>query len=419
LLIYRSIVKEQVPLIVRIKKSILRRIKPYTLRGKRMFLRFYRSIINNKPGLNLVGYFSYTSGVAEVGRFFTQRIKSSQVPFLIYDIEAPSYKKLDDTNLKEYQHYFTTKTVYSKNIFFINADALPYLKLKLPELFIGRYNAAVFFWEFNDYFNFPEAFKAINEAIAFTEFIATAVRKAAPSTVKVTKLDFPFIKNWQINKSPAVIRNELGIDGNEFVFIFNFDFHSVYERKNPEAILKAFDLAFSSTDNVKLIMKSIHAEGNSGNFEKFQFAVSKMKMKNKITVVNENLSRNEFMSMINAADCYISLHRSEGLGLGMMEAMSMGKPVIATRYGGNTDFMNDENSLLVNYELVPVREGAEPYKAEWLWADANVKEAAEYMQKLYKDRVFSNDLGKCAEEYIRNYYSQDKFLRNFNIWREC
>jgi len=392
-----------------LRKSII-----LTKTVKKLVVKGFRTI-HKKPGLNLIGYFSYTSGVAEVGRFFTQRLKKSLVPFLIYDIEAPSYKKLDSINFKEYKPYLSTRTIYNKNIFFINADAIPYIKQQNPYLFIGRYNIAVFFWEFNDYFNFPEAFIVIDEVIAFTDFIATAVRKTAPSSVKVTKLDFPFIKNWEINKSPALIRNELDIDENQFVFIFNFDFHSVYERKNPEAILKAFEIAFSAMDNVRLILKSIHAEENSGNFKKFQFAVRNMKIKDKIIVINENLSRNEFMSMINAADCYVSLHRSEGLGLGMMEAMSMGKPVIATRYGGNTDFMHDDNSLLVSYKLIPVQEGAEPYKPGWLWADADVYEAAEYMQKLYKDRIFCNDLGKRAEEYISNHYSQDAFLRNLNF----
>jgi glycosyltransferase involved in cell wall biosynthesis len=355
-------------------------------------------------------------GVAEVGRFFTQLLKKTDIPFSIYDIDTPFHKRLDSINLKTYQPFFTRKIIYRKTIFFVNADALPFFAIDNPRLFSGKHNAAVFFWEFDDYFNFPEAFKSINEVIAFTDFIATAVRKAAPARIKVTKLNFPFIKNWEVTKTATEIREQLGIKNEEFIFIFNFDFYSVYERKNPEAILNAFEIAFLNTDSVRLILKTIHADETNNNFKKFQSVIKGMKLNEKIIMINDNLDRDEFMSVINACDCYISLHRSEGLGLGMLEAMSMAKPVIATRYGGNMDFMNDENSLLVDYQLIPVKEGAEPYQPGWLWADPDVQQSAEFMQKLYKDRVFAERLGNGAQDYINQHYNQHSFIRDITTW---
>jgi glycosyltransferase involved in cell wall biosynthesis len=141
-----------------------------------------------------------------------------------------------------------------------------------------------------------------------------------------------------------------------------------------------------------------------------------MVSKDKIVVVNDNLDRNDFMNLINASDCYISLHRSEGLGLGMLEAMSMGKPVIATNFGGNTDFMRQDNSLLVDYSLVAVKENAKPYQPGWLWAEADVQQAADYMLRLVEDRAFANELGKRARESVQNQYGNDVFEKTLNDW---
>lgn len=340
------------------------------------------------------------------------------MPLQIYDIELSTHKKLDAFSLKAYQSHFTDTPSYYKNVFFINADLINSVKEELPALFIGRYNAAVFFWEFNDYFNFPDAFEVIDEVFAFTEFIATAVRKVAPPSVKVTKLPFPFMKNWEITKPAESIRKQYNVPNDTFIFIFNFDFFSVYDRKNPEAIFKAFEMAFNSTDSVCLILKTIHAEADSGHNLSFQAALNRMNLKEKVILINDNLDRNDFMSLLNASDCYISLHRSEGLGLGMLEAMSMGKPVIATNYGGNTDFMQEGNSLPVNYTLVPVKEGAAPYKPGWLWADADTQEAAGYMLKLYNDPAFTADLGNRAQESVHRQYSNDVFEKSFVNWMQ-
>lgn len=403
----------------RIWNSVINRGKTYIANAKVKLLGISRYINVNKSGINLIGYFSYTSGVAEVGRLFSRFMLTAKIPFLLYDIHAPGYNKLSAVSLQSYLPYISANTVYHRNIFFINADQIPTIKHTFPKLFIGRYNAAVFFWEFNDYFYFPDALKALDEVIAFTEFIAVAVRKSAPASIRVTKLPLPFTKNWEITRSAASVRQQLRIAEDEFVFIFNFDFHSVYQRKNPEAILKAFEQAFVFTDNVRLILKTIHAETASDNNNNFGNAIASMQLKSKVILMNDNLERNEFMSIINASDCYISLHRSEGLGLGMLEAMSMGKPVIGTNYGGNTDFMRDDNSLLVNYTLVPVKEGAGPYKADWLWADADIQEASGYMAKLYNDQTYAKHLGQLAQQSIRKQYSNDVFKNSLDNWMQA
>lgn len=404
-------------LLGRIKHAGIARARQYKRKSIQKALSMQRYLFSDKSGINLIGFFSYTMGIAEVGRFFALKASKAAVPLSIYDVNSPyPYNKLDAASLQEYQRHYTYKPKYARNIFFINADYIPLLKQSVPELFIGRYNAAVFFWEFDDYFYFPQAFGVIDEVIAFTEFIATAVRKAAPAGIKVTKMPFPFYKSWTINHPPAEVRKRYGIRPDSFVFIFNFDFESVYDRKNPEAILQAFGMAFTTTDNVYLILKTINANTRSANYARFQDLIKQVPIKEKIIQVNENLERDDFMSMINASDCYVSLHRSEGLGLGMMEAMSMGKPVIATNYGGNTDFMRANNSLLVNFTLRPLAEDAGPYKSGWIWAEPDVAEAASYMTALYNDRGFALKLGKQAAASINTQFGNDVFEKSLAAW---
>lgn len=396
--------------------ALLHRAGNAVIRARQALLAVRRTLLRNKAGINLVGYFSSTSGVAEVGRFFARFTERAAVPFVIHDIDAPGYKKLDAMSLQAYQPYFTRRTIFYKNIFFINADQIPVVRQIFPYLFTGRYNAAVFFWEFNDYFYFPEAFRFLHEAVAFTDFIVTAVRKAAPPGIRVTKLPFPFSQNWQITRPPAQVRGQLGISEDEFVFIFNFDFLSVYKRKNPEAIIRALEQAFVPADRVRLILKTIHGEAGSPHYACFQKLVEGMQLKSKLLVINENLERNELMNMINASDCYVSLHRSEGLGLGMLEAMSMAKPVIATNFGGNTDFTRADNALLVEYELTEVGKGAEPYQAGWLWAEPNIAQASLHMRKLYLDREYAYSLGLRAQQSVKEQYNDAVFRKSLDEW---
>jgi glycosyltransferase involved in cell wall biosynthesis len=84
------------------------------------------------------------------------------------------------------------------------------------------------------------------------------------------------------------------------------------------------------------------------------------------------------------SDCFVSLHRAEGFGLGLAEAMLLGKPVIATRYSGNLDFMGPENSLLVDYERVEIKEDRPIYPRGEFWAEPSVQHAAAYMREVFE-----------------------------------
>jgi glycosyltransferase involved in cell wall biosynthesis len=113
----------------------------------------------------------------------------------------------------------------------------------------------------------------------------------------------------------------------------------------------------------------------------------------------------EIRSLVGQCDCFVSLHRSEGFGRGLAEAMLMGKPVIATGYSGNLDFTNEENRCLVDYVLVPVGEAEYPFGAGQLWAEADVDMAAGFMRAVVNDPALAREKGAAGARYIRRYHS--------------
>ena len=106
-------------------------------------------------------------------------------------------------------------------------------------------------------------------------------------------------------------------------------------------------------------------------------------------------------ALFASIDSYVALHRSEGLGLGMAQAMYLGKPVIGTGYSGNLEFMNSENSLLVNYTMTELEEDSGPYERGTHWAAPDVEHAATLMRWVYENRAASSAWGARAAQGIR------------------
>ena len=286
------------------------------------------------------------------------------------------------------------------------------MKEYYPQLFKDNYNIAVWWWEFDDYFHFDEAFSCVDEVIVMTDFIKTAVAKNKPDNVKLSKMTYPFIPDWQLLSDKKDIRKKYNIGEDVFTFFFNFDYLSSFERKNPIGLLKAFQQFSQDKLDVRLVLKTINCNTDSENKKALDAFVLQNNLEDKIIFINDSLSRNEIMTIINAMDCYISLHRSEGLGLGMMEAMYLGLPVIGTAYGGNMEFMNDANSFLVKYTMTEVKNDFGPYKAGWLWAEPDVNCASEYMEQVYSNRELAKDKAHKGQQTILTQYNIVKIQKD-------
>src|SRR5262249_23746268 len=128
-----------------------------------------------------------------------------------------------------------------------------------------------------------------------------------------------------------------------------------------------------------------------------------------VILVDRVLSRAETLMLMNSADCYVSLHRSEGVGLTLAEAMLLGKPVIATAYSGNLDFMNRGNSLLVDYRRTRLEEDAWPYPKGSVWAEPSIEHAAELMRWVIEHPAEANALGEQARRDLRELMSLEAY----------
>jgi glycosyltransferase involved in cell wall biosynthesis len=228
----------------------------------------------------------------------------------------------------------------------------------------------------------------VDEVWAATEFVARGLRERLSVPVRTL---FPGVQLAPYDRRDKA---HFGLSEAPFTFLFVFHMMSVMERKNPLGLIRAFKQAFREDDAVRLVLKTSFGDRHPEQFEALQEAAAG----SNIVLINEVYTPDRLLSLMDACDAYVSLHRSEGLGLTMAEAMLMGKPVIATNFSGNVDFMDDDNSLLVSYELVKLGQPIPPYDAELEWAEPSVEHAAQLMRRVYENQDWARQLGARAKE---------------------
>jgi glycosyltransferase involved in cell wall biosynthesis len=200
-------------------------------------------------------------------------------------------------------------------------------------------------------------------------------------------------------------RRHFGISETAYAFVYFFDLTSYIERKNPFAVIKAFAKVREARPyaDVQLVLKVNNRGADAAGFERFLAAVEPHK--SRTLVIDRTLSDNEVKSLVRVGDAFVSLHRSEGFGLGLGEAMFFGKPVVATGYSGNMDFMTPETACLVDHSLVPVPEGQYPHAKGQLWAEPDIEEAARHMIRLLDEPEAGRELGARASAHVRTHFS--------------
>ncbi|WP_445240669.1 glycosyltransferase [Microcoleus vaginatus] len=198
--------------------------------------------------------------------------------------------------------------------------------------------------------------------------------------------------------APSLNREALNLPKNKFIFLFVFDFSSRIERKNTLATIQAFKQAFGEDNSVLLVIKSSNSHTFSAAPASLNSAIAN---NSNIKHLDGYLSKNKLNGLLYNCDCYVSLHRCEGFGLTMAEAMFYGKPVIATGYSSNTEFMNVGNSYLVKYKLIPIEKDCGPYKKGNVWAEVDVEHAAYLMRYVFNNYREAQQVGAIAAEEIQ------------------
>jgi glycosyltransferase involved in cell wall biosynthesis len=188
------------------------------------------------------------------------------------------------------------------------------------------------------------------------------------------------------------------------VFLFAFDYLSTVERKNPWGLVDAFEAAFAPGEGPLLVIKSINAERRPDQAERLRLRVHGS---SDVLLLENYLDAEDRDALVALCDCYVSLHRSEGLGLTMAEAMGLGKPVIATGYSGNLQFMTEANSFLVPWTPTSIPTGCEPYPAGGTWAEPDLEVAARLMRTVLEDGELAAARGRQGAEDIRTLHSAE------------
>jgi hypothetical protein len=249
--------------------------------------------------------------------------------------------------------------------------------------------------QFPDYW--LRSFDDVDEVWAATEYIADALRPLTEKPVRTVRVPIT------VGPAAELSRAELGMPEG-FCFLFVYDYRSVFRRKNPLGLVEAFRKAFPKGSGPSLVIKSICGDEFTADREELAAAITD---RPEIHLVEETIAVEAKNAMIANCDCYVSLHRSEGLGLTMAEAMWFGKPVIATGYSGNLDFMTDENSYLVPYTAAKIGPDAEPYPAEGEWAEPDLEAAAKLMKEVVADPDAAGARGRRAATDIRRTHSAE------------
>lgn len=350
-------------------------------------------------GINVSGYILKDFGLGVAVRANIKSIEAASISYVVNDVlfEIPKEIKAGQHQTKN----LTAENPYPVNLIQINFDNLSrFFSEKGNSYFEDKYNIGFWAWELE---TLPDEatmfFDFLDEIWVPSNFCAEVIAKYSP--VPVIK-----IMHAIVTTPGEFSRSEYGIPEDKFMYLTMFDYYSRVERKNPMAVIEAFELAFGSkTSDAVLVIKS--SPGSKFPSEKNQI-LDRIKANKNIILIEEILETEKLYGLINSCDCFVSLHRSEGFGLTMAEAMSFGKPLIATDYSGNKDFMDVNNSFAVKYKFVPVGDKYFVNCPGNLWAEADVQHAAELMKFVFENPASAKIVGANAKRYIDEHLSPNK-----------
>ena len=238
--------------------------------------------------------------------------------------------------------------------------------------------------------------------------------KVALTRSKVHKIVYPLLLPACERTPRNEVRAKYGMGADDFVVFFNFDFGSYY-RKNPKAAMWAFAKAFADVPQAKLLFKTKNAAKCPQHVRELESLARELALGERFIHLSAYLPRRDLDGLTDACDVYLSLHKSEGFGLGIAEAMSLGHPAVVTDWSATTEFCKVDNSMPIPYELVPIRPWEYPACMKE-WAEADVDAAASALRRLYEDLDFRAELGRKAQAFIKEHFSLANFRRSVEAW---
>ncbi len=355
-------------------------------------------------GFNVIAHLGASSGLGNTARLFIEVLQRNGIAVAGLDVDYTPQQEhgLLPGNIEMVTN--SSALPYANNLIIVSVLALPNLWRKLPGLLDARFrNAALIFWELPV---MPKAWKpslsALDAILVCSPYVRHAVEIAVPH-VPTLLVEHPLAEPTHLN---ANVFAELGLEKAAFTCCASFDLRSDMARKNPQATISAFQAAFPDEQDVRLVIKTNARPTGEMRAQETETLIRRIENDKRIKLVTSTLPYADVLALYASCDAYISLHRSEGLGLGPMEAMLLGKPVIATGYSGNMGYMTPQNSIPVSYSLI------EPDHCGWqfrrgfagpgaAWAEADIQQAAAALRRLKEDHSWRAALGTRARADIR------------------
>ncbi len=345
-------------------------------------------------GWSVVAYANAELGVGEAGRRTFESIAATGVPV---ELVGTRYNTASRQSHRLRDEVHGTPS-FENVITCVNADQLPqvYRLLELGEL-KGKH-VGLWFWELERFPNHGlPSLSYVHEVWVASAFTQRALRAVTDKKIRLIRMPIRVP-----DRATAFTRRNLGLPEAGFLFLTNFDYFSAHRRKNPIGVIEAYRAAFGPDDGAVLVVKSINGSQRLHDAERVRAAAGS---RPDIFLLDGYVTSAEMAAMIELADCYVSLHRAEGYGINLADAMARGTPTIATGYSGNMEFMTPTTSLLVPYELTPVGADAEPYDPTALWAEPDMGKAAHSMRALFEDEQLGKRIASAAREHVLAHHS--------------
>lgn len=318
---------------------------------------------------NVIGLFRYTSGLQQAALSVVDGLATAGVHLTLRDV--PMVNNRDGRPRRGFDG------LEPAPVTILNTG----LDMPVPEAYrlaglhprAGVYRVAVWWWELEQ---LPADWlgrgRDVDEIWAPTRFIADALRPLG-------KPVYPMLPSVRLPSFDRLPKRHFGLSPDKFTVLFVFDMNSRLPRKNPIGLIRAFRKAFRPSEPVELAIK-VSPQG--AYFPDWWRELRSAVAANHVTLIDKSLERGELLALMDAADAVASLHRSEGFGLTMAEAMLLGKPTVGTGYSGNLDFMTADNSYLVRYDRGVIAEDIPPYPKGCVWAEPDEAHAAELLRRI-------------------------------------
>lgn len=323
-----------------------------------------------RRGINVVGYLDAETGMGQAARALVRALATTDVPISLHNLDLGVIARRGDAELAGAASDFP----YDVNLFVVNADQVPAVfGLLGDDVFGNRANIGFWLWELED---FPDrwlpAFDVMHEVWTPSTFCLDALAASAPLPVR--RVPLPVGRPAGVTADRA----RFGLPGDRFLVLYSFNFLSYAERKNPLGTIAAFRRAFGPDDAVTLVLKTAQSDFAPAAKSALEAAIGDAS----VILLDRYLDRADTDALMASVDAYVSLHRSEGFGLTVAEAMVAGKPVVATPYGGVTDFFDLRSGFPVAFRRVTLARDHGPYPAGSHWAEPDADDAAAQLRRL-------------------------------------